>query len=230
MLCSLFSSTSHIFIHHSHCYHITCNSCPDTWMKSKILSCVVTSTWQQQLYHTAYLLPLSPHTSSNCFASWQLSPHSALAKRPFSGPRPLIAIHRSTPTTLPANQWHSRQTSRSTDKKTSFQATCSRLNEWRNDQWSATLESLDPEDQLLWRMTKWVMRIPTLSPPLVTPGGITLSDSEKAETLANNLETQFQLVTDPSVPAVIGKGDVGLKSYFLSPANDSKLTSPEAFQ
>ena len=33
-----------------------------------------------------------------------------------------------------------------------------RLNEWKNDQWSATLESLDPEDQSLWRMTKRVMR------------------------------------------------------------------------
>jgi hypothetical protein len=32
-----------------------------------------------------------------------------------------------------------------------------RLNEWRNDQWSATLESLDPEDQSLCRMTKRVM-------------------------------------------------------------------------
>jgi len=32
-----------------------------------------------------------------------------------------------------------------------------RLNEWRNDQWSKTLESLDPEDQSLWRMTKRVM-------------------------------------------------------------------------
>jgi hypothetical protein len=35
------------------------------------------------------------------------------------------------------------------------------------------------------------------------PGGIALSDSEKAEKLADNLETQFQPVTDPSVPAVI---------------------------
>jgi hypothetical protein len=44
-----------------------------------------------------------------------------------------------------------------------------RLNEWRNDQWSATLESLDPEDQSLWRIPKRVMRVPT--PPLfVTPG------------------------------------------------------------
>jgi hypothetical protein len=29
-----------------------------------------------------------------------------------------------------------------------------RLKEWRKDQWRATLESLDVEDQSLWRMTK----------------------------------------------------------------------------
>jgi hypothetical protein len=52
-----------------------------------------------------------------------------------------------------------------------------RLNEWRNDQWSAKLESLDPEDQSLW-MTKRVMRVATPSLLLVTPGGIALSDSE----------------------------------------------------
>ena len=45
-----------------------------------------------------------------------------------------------------------------------------RINEWRNDQWSATLESLEPEDQSLWRMIKRVIRVPTLSPP----GGIVL--------------------------------------------------------
>jgi hypothetical protein len=39
------------------------------------------------------------------------------------------------------------------------------LNEWRNDQWSTTLEFLDPEDQSLWGMTKWMMRVPTPSPP-----------------------------------------------------------------
>ena len=40
-----------------------------------------------------------------------------------------------------------------------------RLNDGRNDQWSATLESLDPEDRSLWRMSKRVMRVPTTSPP-----------------------------------------------------------------
>jgi hypothetical protein len=40
-----------------------------------------------------------------------------------------------------------------------------RLNEWRNDQWRATLESLDPEDKSLCRLPKRVMRVPTASPP-----------------------------------------------------------------
>ena len=40
-----------------------------------------------------------------------------------------------------------------------------RLNEWRNDQWSTTLESLDSEDQSLWKMTKRVMRVPIPPPP-----------------------------------------------------------------
>ena len=34
------------------------------------------------------------------------------------------------------------------------------VNEWRNDQWSAKLGSLHPEDQSLLRMTKRVMRVP----------------------------------------------------------------------
>ena len=39
------------------------------------------------------------------------------------------------------------------------------------------------------------MRIPTPAPPLVTPGGLALSDSEKAEALADSLEAQFQPAT-----------------------------------
>jgi hypothetical protein len=63
--------------------------------------------------------------------------------------------------------------------------------------------------------------------PLVTPGGIALSDSEKAEALADNLETHFQPVTDPSVPAFIETVKVGLSSYLRVPASEHKLTNPE---
>jgi len=74
-------------------------------------------------------------------------------------------------------------------------------------------------------MTKGVMRIPTPSPPC-SPRGKSLSHSEKAEALAENLETQFQPVTDPSVPAVLEMVDKALKSYFMTPANGPKLSQP----
>jgi hypothetical protein len=75
-----------------------------------------------------------------------------------------------------------------------------------------------------------MMRVPTPTPPLVTPGGFALSDSEKAEALADNLETQFQPVTDPSVPPVIEMVDVALRSYFMTPASEPKLTNLDEVQ
>jgi hypothetical protein len=93
-----------------------------------------------------------------------------------------------------------------------------RLNEWRNDRWSATLETLDPEDQSLCRMTKRAMRVPTSSPP-GHPGGTALSDSEKVEVLADILETRFQPVADPSVPAAIEMVGVALRAYIMTPAS-----------
>jgi hypothetical protein len=71
------------------------------------------------------------------------------------------------------------------------------------------------------------MRVTTPSLTLVTPGGIAISDSEKAEALADSLETQFQQVADPSVPAVIEVVDVGLRSYFPTPAREPKLPNPD---
>jgi len=62
---------------------------------------------------------------------------------------------------------------------------------------------------------------------LVTPVGIALSDSEKAEALADSLKTEFQPVSDTSVPAVIEMVDVALRSYFLTPASEPKLTNPD---
>jgi hypothetical protein len=48
--------------------------------------------------------------------------------------------------------------------------------------------------------------------PLVTTGGIALSGSEKTEALADNLETHFQPVTDPSFLAFIETVNVSLRS------------------
>jgi hypothetical protein len=66
--------------------------------------------------------------------------------------------------------------------------------------------------------------------PLFTPGGIALSDSGKAEALADSLETQFQPVTDHPVPADIEMVNVALRSYFLTPASEPKLTNPDEIQ
>jgi len=71
------------------------------------------------------------------------------------------------------------------------------------------------------------MRVPTPSPPLATSGGIGLSDSEKAEALAENLEAQFQPVTDCLVQAVIETVAVALRAYFLSPTSEPQLTTPD---
>jgi hypothetical protein len=104
------------------------------------------------------------------------------------------------------------------------------LNEWCNDLWSGKLESLDSEDQSLWKMTKRVMRISTPSPPLVTSGGTALSDSEKAEALADSLESQFQAGNDQSDPAVIEKVTDVLQAYSYAPANEPQLTNPMEVQ
>jgi hypothetical protein len=52
----------------------------------------------------------------------------------------------------------------------------------------------------------------------------------KADALAYNLEAQFQPVTDSSVQADIAIVDVGLRSYFMAPAGEPKITEPEEVQ
>jgi hypothetical protein len=81
------------------------------------------------------------------------------------------------------------------------------------------LESLDTADQSLWKLTRRVMRVPTPSPPLLVPGGLALSDSEKAE-------AQFQPVNDPSSPAVIEVINEAMRAYEYATASEPKLTSP----
>jgi len=66
--------------------------------------------------------------------------------------------------------------------------------EWRNDQWSSALESLDPEEQLLWKKARRMMRKHTPSTPILTPEGLAHSNSEKAEALADSMGAQLQSV------------------------------------
>ena len=67
--------------------------------------------------------------------------------------------------------------------------------------------------------------IPTPSPPLVTQGELALSDSEKVEALADNLEAQFQPVNDPSDQAFIETVSEALEAYSYAPASEPKLTN-----
>ena len=56
-------------------------------------------------------------------------------------------------------------------------------------------------------------KVPTFSPPIVTPRGMALSDSKKAGALAHSLEAQFQPVKDPSEPAVIEVVNEAMGAY-----------------
>ena len=66
--------------------------------------------------------------------------------------------------------------------------------------------------------------------PPWSPREESLSQTEKAEALADSLETQFQPVTYHSVPTVIEMVDVELGTYFMAPVSEPKLTNPEEVQ
>jgi hypothetical protein len=70
------------------------------------------------------------------------------------------------------------------------------------------------------------IRAPTPLHPQVTPGRIALSDSEKAEKLADSLETHFQSVNDPSEPAVIVTVDKALQAQTFAPSSETKVNKP----
>jgi hypothetical protein len=48
---------------------------------------------------------------------------------------------------------------------------------------------------------------------LKLPGGLALSDSERAGALADSLETQIQPVDDQSDPAITEMFDVAMRAY-----------------
>jgi hypothetical protein len=65
---------------------------------------------------------------------------------------------------------------------------------------------------------------------LFTPRGIALPDSEKAEAIADSLETELHPVIETSVPAFIEIIDAELRLYPMTPASEPKLTNNEGVQ
>ena len=74
-----------------------------------------------------------------------------------------------------------------------------------------------------------MMRDPS-SRTLLTPWGSALSESEKAESFTNNLESSFLPVAFPIAPVVTVIIDVDLRSYFVTPSTELNLTNPEEAQ
>jgi hypothetical protein len=92
------------------------------------------------------------------------------------------------------------------------------FNEWRNVEWSNTLEGLD-SDQSLWEMTRRVMKIPNPS----SPGYVRRSGSfglRETEALADSLEAQYQRLNYPSHPAVIEMVNEAMRAHSYAPASE----------
>jgi len=98
---------------------------------------------------------------------------STLKHRTRDDPRPPIPAGIKDEIRLKNRLWRQLQITRDPTLRTEInrlqRSVTHRLNEWRNDQWSATFESLEAEDQSLWRMTKRLMRVPTPSPSPWSP-------------------------------------------------------------
>jgi archaellum component FlaG (FlaF/FlaG flagellin family) len=61
-------------------------------------------------------------------------------------------------------------------------------------------------------------------------GGIALSNSEETEVLVDSLESQFQVVNNPTEPAVIEKVAEAQRAYIFTPSSQLKLTKPDKVQ
>jgi hypothetical protein len=53
---------------------------------------------------------------------------------------------------------------------------------------------------------------------------------KKTKNFVDNLEAQFQQVTNPSVPPLNEMVDIALRSYSMTPASQPNLTNPDEVQ
>jgi hypothetical protein len=79
------------------------------------------------------------------------------------------------------------------------------------------MEDDEASDESSYSFTPW------------SPRGIAISHSEKAKHLPS-LKTQFQQVTNPSALAGIEMFDGELRSYFMTPTSEPKVTNADEVQ
>lgn len=67
------------------------------------------------------------------------------------------------------------------------------LTEMRNERWSTQLDSLEPKDNSLWRVSKALLNKKQTTAAIHEQRGVAYSDDTKADTFADTLEDQFEL-------------------------------------
>jgi hypothetical protein len=70
----------------------------------------------------------------------------------------------------------------------------------------------------------------SISTPWAPQGESLSRNLRNPKAILDNLEAQFEPMTDPSVPAVMKRIDVSMRSYLLNPANETQLTTPDEVQ
>ena len=104
-----------------------------------------------------------------------------------------------------------------------------RLDDWRNDQWSSALESLDPEDQSLWRVSKWVMRVLFRLLP-VHPRGKRCLRLWESGSLCRKCGGSVSASDRSCCPGSYWECWHGAHALPYAPASEPKLTNPEEIQ
>ena len=124
--------------------------------------------WANLQTHWEEIIPFDPELNyevaiDTCvgkfFGAVLKAPATSITKRrPRDDPRPPIKTRIQNEIHLKnrkRRQWEiTRDTALRTEVNRLQESVTHRIYEWTNDQWSVTLESVDPEEHSLWRMTK----------------------------------------------------------------------------
>lgn len=101
--------------------------------------------------------------------------------------------------------------------------------DFRNSKWNEKVESLSTADKSIWQMTKSLLRVPSKCPPFHGRTGMKFSNQEKADTMADTLESTFTPNENPSY--IVKIEEVEQSVYNLrsvdTPVEDIDLCSPK---